>query len=316
MGEKIRLGISACLLGKNVRFDAGHKLDRFLTDTLGKYVDYVPVCPEVECGMPVPREPMHLEENPEFPRLVTARTKVDMTRRMAGWAARRVMELGEEELWGFIFKSDSPSSGMERVKVYNGNKMAHRRGVGIFARAFMRHFPLLPVEEEGRLHDPRLRENFIERVFTFARWRQVLGRKVSRGSLVEFHMKHRFLILSHSRAHYRQMGRLVAKAKEIPLKGLFEKYQKLLMESLKLRATPKKNADVLRHMAGYLKDQISQEEKRELLEIIGRYRKELAPLIVPITLINHYARKYNQSCLKDQWYLNPHPIELQLRNHA
>jgi uncharacterized protein YbbK (DUF523 family)/uncharacterized protein YbgA (DUF1722 family) len=270
MGEKIRLGVSACLLGKNVRFDGGHKLDRFLTDTLGKYVDYVPVCPEVECGMPVPRESMHLEGNPESPRLVTTRTKVDMTGQMAGWAARRVAEMGKEELLGFIFKSDSPSSGMERVKVYNDNQMAHRRGVGIFARAFMRHFPLLPVEEEGRLHDPGLRENFIERVFTLARWRLMLGRKESRGNLAEFHTKHKFLILSHSRAHYRQMGRLVARAKEIPLKELFEEYQKLLMECLKLRATPNKNADVLMHMAGYFKDQISQEEKRELLEIIGR----------------------------------------------
>ncbi len=316
MGEKIRLGISSCLLGECVRFDGGHKLDRFLTDTLGRYVDYVPVCPEVECGMPVPRESMHLAGNPECPRLVTTRTKIDKTDQMIGWAAKRAVELEMEGLLGFIFKSDSPSSGMERVKVYNEKNMAVRRGIGMFARIFMEHFPLLPVEEEGRLHDPGLRENFIERVFALARWREELSGNESRGRLVEFHTKHKLLILAHSTEHYRKMGRLVAGAKQAPLKELFEEYQRLLMESLKLRATPKKNANVLMHMAGYFKDQLSAGEKAELLEIIDHYRKELVPLVVPITLVNHYVRKYNQPYLREQYYLNPHPIELQLRNHV
>jgi uncharacterized protein YbgA (DUF1722 family)/uncharacterized protein YbbK (DUF523 family) len=316
MNAKIRIGISACLLGKEVRYDGGHKLDRFITDTLGRFVDYVPVCPEVECGMPVPRESMRLEGDPESPRLITTRTKVDKTAQMQNWAERRVVELEKENLMGFIFKSDSPSSGMERVKVYNEKDMAARTGVGMFARAFMKHFPLLPVEEEGRLHDPGLRENFIERVFALARWRHVLAGNRGLGNLVMFHTQHKLMILSHSTRHYQEMGRMMAGAKGIPLPSLVDSYQKEFMEALKLKATTKKNANVLMHMAGYFKQQLTSGEKQELAEIIDLYRKEQIPLIVPITLINHYVRKYDQPYLKKQHYLNPHPIELRLRNHV
>jgi uncharacterized protein YbgA (DUF1722 family)/uncharacterized protein YbbK (DUF523 family) len=313
---KIRLGISSCLLGKAVRYDGGHKLDRFLTETLGKFVEYVPVCPEVECGMPIPREPMHLQGDPRSPRLISIKTGIDKTSQMISWAEKRVIELEKEGLMGFIFKSDSPSSGMERVKVYNEKKMSVRTGVGMFARIFMQHFPLLPVEEEGRLHDPALRENFIERVFALARWRELLAGDVGLKGLIEFHTKHKLLILSHSTRHYQELGRLIAGAKKIPLQKLLESYQKQFMEALKLRATPKKNANVLMHMAGYFKYQLNRGEKAELLEIIEQYRKEIVPLIVPITLVNHYVRKYNQSYLGDQCYLHPHPVELQLRNHV
>jgi uncharacterized protein YbgA (DUF1722 family)/uncharacterized protein YbbK (DUF523 family) len=304
------------LLGNAVRYDGGHKLDRFITETLGRYVEYVPVCPEVECGLPVPRESMRLEGDPESPRLVTTRTKIDKTDQISGWAKGRVVELEKEGLMGFIFKSDSPSSGMERVKVYNASGVATRNGVGMFARAFMEYFPLLPVEEEGRLHDPALRENFIERVFALARWREVLAGKADRAGLVEFHSKHKFLILAHSTKHYQDMGRLVARVKQMSLQKVFEKYQNRLMEAMKLRATAKKNANVLMHMAGYFKDRLSSGEKAELAEIIEMYRKEMIPLIVPITLLKHYVRKYDQPYLKDQYYLNPHPLELQLRNHV
>ena len=316
MERKIKLGISTCLLGENVRFDGGHKLDRFLTDTLGQYVEYVPVCPEVECGLPVPRESMHLEGDLDSPRLVTSRTKQDMTEKMVNWARRRVNELEKEGLMGFIFKSDSPSSGMERVRVYNEKGMPVKKGVGMFARAFMEHFPLLPVEEEGRLHDPKLRDNFIERIFALARWRDVLAKGMTRGNLVDFHTRHKLLILSHNPKHYQMMGQLVARAKTIPLRQLYDQYQSVLMEALQLKTTPKKNANVLQHMMGYFKDQLSPDEKQELLEIIELYRKEYLPLIVPITLIKHYVRKYDESYLKEQDYLNPHPIELQLRNHV
>jgi len=314
--EKIKLGISTCLLGENVRYDGGHKLDRFITDTLGQYVEYVPVCPEVECGLPIPRESMHLKGDPDSPRLVTTRTKQDMTDRMAQWARNRVSELEKEDLCGFIFKSDSPSSGMERIKVYNEKGMPVKKGVGIFAKIFMDHFPLLPVEEEGRLHDPNLRENFIERIFTLKRWREVLERKESRGNIVDFHTRHKLLILSHSPKYYQIMGKLVAKAKEISLNELFQQYQFLLMETLKLKTTPKKNSNVLMHMMGYFKEQLSSDEKQELLEVIDHYRQEYIPLVVPMTLINHYVRKYDQPYLKEQVYLNPHPLELQLRNHV
>jgi uncharacterized protein YbgA (DUF1722 family)/uncharacterized protein YbbK (DUF523 family) len=313
---KIRLGISTCLLGQCVRYDGGHKLDRFLTETLGQYVEYVPVCPEVECGMPVPRESMHLEGDIESPRLVTVKTGIDKTGQMRTWAEKRILELEKEKLMGFIFKSDSPSSGMERVKVYQDNGMAIRKGIGLFARLFMEHFPLLPVEEEGRLHDPALRENFIERVFATARWRELLDRNKSIGALVEFHTKHKLLILAHSTRYYQEMGKLVAGVKKVSLPKLFEDYQKQFMEALKLRATAKKNTNVLMHMAGYFKDQLSSDEKAELLEIIELYRKELVPLIVPITLVNHYVRKFDQLYLKSQLYLNPHPVEMRLRNHV
>jgi uncharacterized protein YbgA (DUF1722 family)/uncharacterized protein YbbK (DUF523 family) len=314
--EKIKLGISACLLGENVRYDGGHKLDRFLTDTLGQYVEYVPVCPEVECGLGVPREPMHLEGDPDSPRLVTIRTKQDMTDHMVKWALKRVVELEKEDLCGFIFKSDSPSSGMERVRVYNEKGMPVKKGIGMFARIFMEHFPLLPVEEEGRLHDPGLRENFIERIFTLKRWRGVLRKKENRGNIVEFHTKHKLLILSHGQKHYRMMGSLVARGKGLPLKELYRQYQTLLMESLHLKTSPKKNANVLQHMIGYFREKLSSDEKQELLEVIDHYRKGYIPLVVPITLINHYVRKYDQPYLKQQVYLNPHPLELQLRNHV
>ena len=316
MKEKIRLGISTCLLGEKVRYDGGHRLDRFLSETLGRYVDFVPVCPEVECGLSVPREPMHLEDDVDSPRLVTTHSKRDMTDRMVRWAKGRVIELEKDDLCGFIFKSNSPSSGMERVRIYDAKGTPSKKGVGIFAARFMEHFPSLPVEDEGRLHDPTLRENFIERIFTLKRWREVLAMKMSLGSLVDFHAKHKFLLLSHSPRHSRIMGRLVATAQGIPLKDLYQKYQTLLMEALRVKTTPKRNANVLHHMMGYFKELLSSDEKKELLETIELYRKEDVPLIVPMTLIKHYVRKYDEPYLKEQVYLNPHPIELQLRNHA
>ncbi|MBT8406406.1 MAG: DUF523 and DUF1722 domain-containing protein [Deltaproteobacteria bacterium] len=316
MEEKIRIGLSTCLLGENVRYDGGHKRDRFVTDTLGQFLEFVPVCPEMECGLGVPRESMRLVGDPESPRLVTNRTKIDHTERMVDWARNRVKELEKENLCGFIFKSNSPSSGMERVRVYSEKGMPERKGVGMFARIFMDHFPLLPVEEDGRLHDIRLRENFIERIFALKRWREIMGNKRSRGKLVTFHTQHKLLLLSHSPKHAGAMGKLVAKAKHLPQGELYSAYQDLLMQALKLKTTIKKNINVLQHMMGYFKKQLSGDEKQELLETMDQYREGYIPLIVPITLIKHYVRKYDQPYLKQQVYLNPHPVELKLRNHA
>jgi uncharacterized protein YbgA (DUF1722 family)/uncharacterized protein YbbK (DUF523 family) len=316
MLTKIRLGISACLLGAKVRFDGGHKLDRFITETMGEFVKFVPVCPEVECGLGIPREAMHLAAAPDGPRLVTVRTQVDHTERMLTWAQKRVVELEQEDLGGFIFKSDSPSSGMERVKIYSGKGMAAKTGVGLFAQELMRHFPLLPVEEEGRLHDPGLRENFLERLFTLQRWRDTLALGPKRGHLVDFHTRHKLLIMSHSPKHYQILGKLIAQLKEISLPEIYEQYQTLLMEAMHLKTTLKKNANVLLHVMGYFKKNLSPTEKAELLEIIDEYHKDYIPLIVPVTLLNHYVRKYEQSYLQDQYYLHPHPIELKLRNHV
>ena len=316
MEAKVRLGISTCLLGENVRYDGGHKRDRFIIETLGQFVEFVPVCPEVECGLTIPRESMHLAGDPDSPRLVTTRTKIDHTERMVNWARKRVRELEKENLCGFIFKSNSPSSGMERVKIYDEHGRVQKIGVGMFARAFMDYFPLLPAEEDGRLHDIRLRENFIERIFALKRWRELLDSNKTRGNLVAFHTQHKLLIMSHSQKHLRFLGKLVAEAKKIPAEQLYSQYQMFFMEALRLKTTIKKNINVLQHMMGYFKKQLSADEKRELLETIDHYRNEYIPLIVPVTLIMHYVRKYDQTYLKEQLYLSPHPIELKLRNHA
>ena len=314
--EKIKLGISSCLLGNKVRYDGGHKLDRFLTDTLGRYIEYVPVCPEVECELGIPRPSMRLEGNPDAPRLIVTSTREDLTERMGTWAQKRVAELEKEDLCGFIFKSDSPSSGMERVKIYNEKSMPVKNGVGIFAKIFMKHFPLLPVEDEGRLHDPGLRENFIERIFALKRWREAIADKNFKKSLIDFHTRNKLLILAHSPKHYQMMGKLVAAQKTFPPKELLNHYQDLLLEALKIKTTPKKHVNVLQHMMGYFKKQLSADEKSELLELIQHYQAGHVPLIVLVTLMGHYVRKYQEPYLMVQTYLHPHPIELQLRNHV
>jgi uncharacterized protein YbgA (DUF1722 family)/uncharacterized protein YbbK (DUF523 family) len=314
--DKIRLGISTCLLGENVRYDGGHKRDRYLTDTLGQYVEYVPVCPEVECGLGIPREAMHLAGDPDSPRLVTIRSGIDLTERMISWARQRVEALEKEDLCGFIFKKDSPSSGMERVKVYPEKGMPAKKGVGLFARIFMDHFPLVPVEDEGRLHDPKLRENFIEQIFTLKRWRETLAAGRTLGNLVAFHTRNKLLILSHSQTHYRLLGKRVAEGKGVPPEDLFSAYETDLLAALRLKPTRKKQVNVLQHMMGYFKKDLTPDEKQEILEVLDQYRNDLVPLIVPVTLMNHYVRKYDQAYLKEQTYLRPHPAALKLRNHV
>lgn len=312
--EKIRLGISACLLGQNVRYDGGHQLDRFLRDTLGKFVDYVPVCPEVEMGLPIPRETLRLIQSPEGPRLVFSRSGEDVTERMTAWAQKRLSALEKEDLCGFIFKGRSPSSGMERVKLYDRFGVPAKTGVGLFASMFMAHFPLLPVEEDGRLHDPRLRENFIEAIFTFRRWRDLLAAGATAAALVAFHARHKLLFMSHSVELARQMGRLMAQAGELPNNRLQEDYQQLLMQTVRILATPAKHSNVLQHALGYFKRQLSGDEKHEMLQLIEQYRQGKVPLAVPLTLLNHYVRKYQPPWLDEQIYLHPHPVELHLRS--
>lgn len=311
----IKLGVSSCLLGEQVRYDGGHKHDRYITDVLGQYFRFVPVCPEVGCGLPIPRESMRLEGDPAAPRLMTNKTRIDLTDQMLDYCNRTVEELAAEDLCGYIFKKDSPSSGLFRVKVYN-NGMAAKNGSGLFAATMVKRFPLLPMEEEGRLHDPQLRENFIERVFSYRRWKDFLAEGPSLGQLVRFHTNHKLLLMAHSPEIYRTMGALVAHAKELPLPELLQRYEELFMKGLTLHATFKKNTNVLQHLMGYFKHQLTPDEKQELLEVIGQYHDQLTPLIVPITLLRHYVRKYDQQYLKEQVYLAPHPAELMLRNHV
>jgi len=317
MLKPIRIGISACLSGEKVRYDGGHQRDPFLMETLGRFVEFVPVCPEAECGLGIPREAMRLVGDPENPRLVTIHSRKDHTGLMQEWAARRVVALEKEDLCGFICKSRSPSSGMARVKVYREDGLGSPRhtGVGLFARAFMAHFPLLPVEDEGRLQDPVLRENFITRIFVLRRWRDIAQQKKI-GELVEFHTRHKMLFLAHSEKIYRSLGRLVAQAKQCDPDELFACYGREIMAALACRPTAKKHCNVLLHMLGYFKKDLSPQEKQELLEVIDRYRQGYLPLIVPVTLLNHYVRKYQQEYLAGQHYLQPHPVELKLRNHV
>jgi uncharacterized protein YbgA (DUF1722 family)/uncharacterized protein YbbK (DUF523 family) len=316
MSASFKVGVSSCLLGNPVRWNGGHTRDSFIVDTLGQYVEFVPVCPEVECGLGVPRETLRLVGNPENPRLVTSRSNVDYTEQMQQWAARRLQALAKEDLCGFIFKKDSPSSGMARVKVYTEQGMPQKTGVGMFAKAFMQAFPLVPVEEEGRLNDPKLRENFIEQIFALKRWRDHLTQGKRVGHLVAFHTREKLLLLSHSEKHYREMGKLVAAGKTLPLAELYRRYEALLVAALSLKSTFRKNTNVMMHLLGYFKQQLSSDEKQELLELIEAYRAGSIPLIVPVTLINHYVRKYDPPYLKTQTYLNPHPLALKLRNHA
>lgn len=313
--EKIKIGISSCLLGNKVRFDGGHKHDKYITGTLGTFFDFVPVCPEVECGLTIPRESMRLVGTPESPRLITNKSGTDHTEKMNHWAAGRVGQLAEENLCGFIFKSKSPSSGMERVKVYDKNNVPRAAGVGLFAQVFMERFPILPVEEEGRLHDIILRENFIESVFVYKRWRNTVFDFTAK-KLVDFHTSHKLLLRAHSEKHYRELGRIVAKAGTLDPEQLLASYQDNLMAAMRLKPTVKKHVNVLMHMMGHFKKQLTSDEKQELLEEIERFRNSHIPLIVPITLLNHYVRKYNETYLQQQYYLNPHPAELKLRNHA
>jgi len=311
--EEIILGISSCLLGNPVRYDGGHKLDRFLRDSLGRFVGYLPICPEAECGMGIPREAMRLEGSSAAPRLMTRFTHADKTDRMLRFAKERVASLQEENLCGFIFKSNSPSCGMEKVKIYGDRDAPAPAGVGLFARIMMEHFPLLPVEEEGRLDDAALRENFIERLFTLRRWRAIRNVQSGRGDLVNFHTRHKLLLLSHSTTLYREMGKLVAGQNDLAVPDLFMRYERLLQEALKQKSTPQKHANVLQHMMGYFKKRLSSAQKEELCNVIDSYRLGRVSLTVPLTHINLYVRTYDDAYLREQIYLNPEPLEQQLR---
>ena len=316
MLPKPRLGISACLLGEEVRFDGGHKRDSFLTDVLGAHVEWVRVCPEVEVGMGTPRETLRLVRDGGRVRMLTTRTGVDYTDAMEKWSRRRADALAGESLSGYVLKKDSPSCGMERVKVFEGNGAPIRNGRGLFAAALLRRLPNLPVEEEGRLTDPGLRENFVERVFAYRRLQDLFGARWTLGQLVAFHTAHKMALLAHSTTAYRELGRLVAGAASRQRQLLREQYESAFMRTLSLPATPRRHANVLMHMAGHFKKALDDEGKQELGGCIDDYRRGLVPLVVPLTLIRHYVRKFRVEYLAGQTYLDPHPRELMLRNHV
>jgi len=311
-----RVGISMCLLGEKVRYDAGHKKDLFVTEVLGKYFEWVPVCPELDVGMGIPREPVRLIGSPSNPRMVGTESGTDWTSRMRDYAGQKVRSLAKANLSGYIFKSGSPSCGMERVRVYAKNDVPAKNGTGLFAEAVMREFSVLPVEEEGRLQDPGLRENFIERVFAYHRLRQLLQSPLTVKHLVEFHSAHKYLLLAHSPLHYRQLGQIVARAKRYSRSVLEKEYTPLFMEALRVKATVKKNVNVLQHIFGFLKDRLASKSKSDVLAIIEDYRRGLIPLVVPLTLLEHHVRMNDVAYIRNQVYLHPHPKEMMLRNHV
>ncbi len=312
---EVMIGISSCLLGQHVRYDGGHKRDRFITGTLSQYFHYVPVCPEVAIGLDVPRDPIRLQRRGGTIRVVGVNDpEFDVTERLREFGNEMARSL--TELSGYIFKSKSPSCGMERVKVYPEKPTGApgTQGVGQYADAFMQSRPLLPVEEEGRLSDPVLRENFIERVFTYRRWQDLEREGLTAARLVEFHTRHKLAVLAHSRSVYDELGRLVANAGKMPIRQLADRYVTGLMKGLKKPATRRAHANVLQHIQGYLKKDLDADDKAELVEVIERYRRGQLPLVVPITLLRHHFRKCPDAYIAQQTYLNPHPPELMLRN--
>jgi len=314
--EKIRLGISACLLGDRVRYDGGHKRDAFLTDTLGPFVEWVSVCPEVEIGLGVPRPTLRLVGEGEEPHLIVEKSGQDLTARMRRYASTRTAELAALGLDGYVLKRASPSCGLFRVRVYGADGQPGRVGRGLYADALVQRFPELPVEEEGRLTDPAIRENFIERVFAAGRWRAFMAGAPRARDLVDFHAAQKFAILAHSPRHYARLGRLVATAGRVLTAAKLAEYRALLMDALTIRATPARHVNVLQHLAGFFKKQLAADERAELAEMIEEYRRGLVPLVVPLTLLKHHVRRVGVAYLADQVYLNPHPRELMLRNHV
>jgi uncharacterized protein YbgA (DUF1722 family)/uncharacterized protein YbbK (DUF523 family) len=316
--DEVRIGVSACLLGENVRFDGGHRRDRFLTDTLARFVTFVPVCPEVELGLGTPRETLRLvsvaSDGP--PRLVAPASGADHTDGMARLARERVAGLEAQGLWGYITKKDSPTCGLERVRVYDRNDVPARRGVGLFAAALLAGAPLLPVEEDGRLQDPRLRENFFERVFAYGRLRALFGSRWTAGDLVAFHTREKLLLMAHAPAVYRRLGQLVAAPHAMPREELARTYQETFMTGLRTLATKGRHVNALQHMQGFVSDALAPDERAELEGVIADFGHGLVPLVVPLTLLRHHVRKQKVEWLSIQTYLDPHPKELMLRNHA
>ncbi|HEX2660731.1 MAG TPA: DUF523 and DUF1722 domain-containing protein, partial [Polyangia bacterium] len=308
----LRVGVSACLLGREVRYDGQHKRDAFLVDQLGPFVEFVPVCPEVEVGMPIPRETLHLVRVEKDVRLRTTATREDWTARMNTFSRRRVKQLAGEGLSGYVFKKNSPSCGVWRVKTYgDGNPSAvERSGQGLFAAALTEAFPHLPVEEEGRLTDPRLRENFIERLFAYRRLQTLWEGPWTQGKLVAFHTAHKMALLAHDEPTYRKLGRLVAQGKDLARGELRAQYEAGFMGALTKLATPGRHANVLTHMLGHFSDQLDPPARQELLELIEDHRRGLVPLIVPLTLLRHHVKRLNVEYLAGQVYLDPHPKEL------
>ena len=314
---RMRIGVSQCLLGENVRFDGGHKRNEYMLDTLGKWFDFVPVCPEMEIGLGTPRESLRLVQAGREVRLVAPKSGSDHTTTMREYSIRRAKQIEPSNLVGYVLKKDSPSCGMERVKVYTGSGMPSKNGRGFFAAAVMDLMPALPVEEEGRLADPRLRENFVSRVFAYSRWLALEAEGITRARLFRFHERHKYVLMAHSQSGLRKLGHLLGSAgKGSDTRTLAQRYLEQFTTIMSRVPTTKNHANALYHVAGYFTESLDAPDRAELVQTIEEYRTGHLPLIVPVTLVRHYVRKHEVPYLGDQVYLNPHPHEMMLLNHV
>lgn len=316
--NEIQIGISSCLLGDKVRYDGGHKKNSFITDVLSQYFTFKAFCPEMAIGLGVPRETIRLIKlNDEIKCVGTKTKELDVTKQLYQMAEEQ--RGWHQELFGYILKKDSPSCGMERVKLYHPteNVMPEKIASGLYAKRLMDNFPNMPIEEEGRLFDFRLRENFIKRVFIYARWRTLVGQEnqVTISQLQKFHAQHKYIFMSHDQNTMRELGSLVANHQNNNITDICEEYIATMMQLLKKIATPKNHVNTLKHLQGYLKNYLDAADKEELGQINEQYRQGLLPLIVPITLLRHHFRRYPVEYINDSYYLNPHPKELMLFNH-
>ena len=297
--ERPRVGVSSCLLGSPVRFNGGHKRFRFLTDELDPYVDWVPYCPEVEIGLGTPREPIRLTVDG---RLVNRSGTADHTALMTALPLPRAVD-------GYVFKAKSPSCGVWGIPRYRSDGEASGAvGSGLYAERVMASFPLLAVEDEGRLNDAGLREAFVERVFAAARLRSLLARAWEPRDLVEFHARHKLQLLAHDPARYRSLGRVAAAA------GSVADYGELFLAALAGRATRGRNANALLHAYSRIGRALAAPRRSDLVARIDAYRSGEVPLSVPVALLAHYASGGDLPWLAEQTFLAPFPAELRLRH--
>jgi uncharacterized protein YbgA (DUF1722 family)/uncharacterized protein YbbK (DUF523 family) len=310
--DKILVGISSCLLGNLVRYDGAHKYNSYIERTLGLYFEFKAFCPEVDAGLGTPRPAVQLREIGQHIRVVGVKDHtLDVTEPLKQVGERQRHWL--EGLCGYILKKDSPSCGMERVKVYI-NDIPARAGVGIFADFLQQQFPTLPIEEEGRLGDPALRENFIQRVFVRHRWQQLCQSPLTAHGLMRFHSRHKLIAMSHDQNRARELGRLIADVRTDNINDIAQRYITELMACLKIVATRGNHVNVLQHIQGYLKRSIDTDDKQELTDTIEIYRQGTVPLIVPLTLLRHHFRKQPDVFIDESFYMTPHPAELSLLN--
>ena len=310
--EKIKIGISSCLMGEKVRFDSGHKRNAYINGILANFFEFTTFCPEVEIGLSIPREPIRLVTlNDKVHCVGTRNPELDVTEDL--YKSADEQQAWHRQLCGYILKKGSPSCGMERVRLYKGD-IPDRIGVGLYAERLMQNFPNLPVEEEGRLEDPVLRENFIQRVYIYSRWQNLMEQAISMKNLTLFHAQHKYIYMSHDQSMARQLGSWLAESHKTDLDTLTTQYPLKMMTLLKRRATRKNHVNTLQHIQGYLKNHLDAGDKQELTTNIKQYREGLLPLIVPITLLRHHFRRYPNNYISNSYYMQPHPAELMLLN--